>query len=126
MHRSGCVRLLSSPALQAKGVEEMLRSVASKVAWVGRTASMVFGLALVLALIFGVASMALGANGQPFILGSVNNSATALTRLTGNVNGSAMQTARRGRGHCPRLQHCCSHDGEAPMRVSSDARVPNL
>jgi hypothetical protein len=43
----------------------MLRTAASKVAWAGRTASMVFGLALVLALLFGVASMALGANGQP-------------------------------------------------------------
>jgi hypothetical protein len=31
----------------------MLKSMASKVAWVGRTASMVFGLALVLALILG-------------------------------------------------------------------------
>jgi hypothetical protein len=41
----------------------MLRSVAAKVAWVGRTAAMVFGLALVLALLFGLASMALAANG---------------------------------------------------------------
>ena len=41
----------------------MIRSAASKVAWVGRTASMVFGLALVLALVLGVASMALGDNG---------------------------------------------------------------
>jgi hypothetical protein len=40
-----------------------LRSMASKVAWVGRTASMVFGLALVLALIFGVTSVALSASG---------------------------------------------------------------
>ncbi len=41
----------------------MLRKVASKVAWVGRTASMVFGLALLLALVFGVASMALAGTG---------------------------------------------------------------
>jgi hypothetical protein len=39
----------------------MLRTVASKVAWVGRTASMVFGLALVLALVLGIATMALAA-----------------------------------------------------------------
>ncbi len=44
----------------------MLKSVAIKVAWVGRTASMVLGLALVLALIFGVAPTALGATGGQF------------------------------------------------------------
>jgi len=47
-----------------RSVIGVLRNVASKVAWVGRTASMVFGLALVLALLFGVATMALGATGQ--------------------------------------------------------------
>ncbi len=41
----------------------MSRSVAAKVAWVGRITSMVFGLALVLALLFGVASMALAGTG---------------------------------------------------------------
>src|SRR5215210_6816433 len=104
----------------------MLRKVASKVAWVGRTASMVFGLALVLALIFGVASMALGANGQPFILGSLNNTANALTRLTGNVNGSAMQIVNNNAGADVSALSLAVQDGEAPMRVSSDARVPNL
>lgn len=59
----------------------MIKTVASKVAWVGRTASMVFGLALVLALVFGVATMALGANGQTFILGKLNNAATQVTGL---------------------------------------------
>ena len=57
----------------------MLRRVATKVASVGRFASMVFGLALVLPLVFGVTSVALGANGQPFILGRATNAATALT-----------------------------------------------
>jgi hypothetical protein len=37
--------------------------VSSKVAWVGRTVSIVFGLGLVLALLFGVASMALAGTG---------------------------------------------------------------
>jgi hypothetical protein len=39
----------------------MLRTAVEKIAWVGRAASMVFGLALVLVLVFAVASMALGA-----------------------------------------------------------------
>ena len=47
----------------------MLRQVASKVAWVGRTASMVFGLALVLALVIGVSSAAFGKDGDFFKVG---------------------------------------------------------
>ena len=50
----------------------MLRTAAKKVAWVGRTASMVFGLALVLALILGVATTALSATGGNFLLGQRN------------------------------------------------------
>ncbi len=37
----------------------MLANTMKKVAWVGRTASMAFGLALVLALVFGAATTAL-------------------------------------------------------------------
>jgi len=44
----------------------MVRSVALKDAWVGRTTSKVFG--LVLALVFGLASIAIRANGGNFIL----------------------------------------------------------
>ena len=40
--------LLLRPTIQ--GAENMIRSALGKVAWVGRTASMVFGLALVSAL----------------------------------------------------------------------------
>ena len=35
----------------------MFRSVTAKAAWVGRTTSMVFGLALVMALVIGAASL---------------------------------------------------------------------
>ena len=59
----------------------MFRSMASKVAWVGRTASMVFGLALVLALMVGVASTAFGANGDFFKVGR-SNLASAVSTLT--------------------------------------------
>lgn len=65
----------------------MLRTAAKKVAWVGRTASMVFGLALVMALVMGVATMAFAANGNNFVLGVLNNAATNVTKLTANVAG---------------------------------------
>src|SRR5215218_10529796 len=127
MHRSGCVRLLSSPALQAKGVEEMLRSVASKVAWVGRTASMVFGLALVLALVFGVAAMALAAvPGDPFKLGQVNRIDDALTTLIGSRSGAMMAIDNDSTAANARALDLRVEPNRAPMMVNSDKRVAKL
>jgi hypothetical protein len=104
----------------------MLRKVASKVAWVGRTASMVFGLALVLALLFGVASMAFADNGEPFLLGRLTNTATALTKLTGNVDGSAMQVVNNNADANDSALSLNVQSGEAPMRVNSSAKVASL
>ena len=103
----------------------MIRSALGKVAWVGRTASMVFGLALVLALVVGAASMAFGANGQSFLLGKWN-AATALTGLSGNVNGAAMQVANSNAGADDTALSLSVQAGEAPMRVNSKARVAHL
>lgn len=66
----------------------MLRSAASKVAWVGRTASMVFGLALVLALIFGVASMAAGATRGNFAPGNATAPPPGLRPTSRTLTGS--------------------------------------
>ena len=49
----------------------MLRSAAGKIMWVGKATTFCVGLAVVLALILGVASAALAAlPGDPFKLGS--------------------------------------------------------
>ncbi len=71
----------------------MVRSALSKVAWVGRTASMVFGLALVMALAVGLASTALahtGVDTKLFHLGH-NNPVKALSKLTGSVANGVLQ-----------------------------------
>lgn len=83
------------------------------------------GLAIMLALVFGVATTALGANGNPFLLGK-GNLATALTKLTGNVNGSAMQVVNSNAGADDTALSLNVQTGEAPMRVNSDTRVANL
>ena len=103
----------------------MLRGVASKVAWVGRTASMVFGLALVLALIVGVASMALGANGKPLLLGR-NNTANAITKLTSNANESAMEVENKNGGADDTALELIVQQGEPPMKVNTAEKVVNL
>src|SRR5215204_6121717 len=98
----------------------MLRKVFSKVAWVGRTASMVFGLALVLALMFGVASMALGATGGNFLLGKAN-SAGAVTKLTSAVAGPVLQLVNNGTSTAATALNLSVPSGKAPLKVNASA-----
>src|SRR5215216_7704049 len=105
----------------------MVRSVAKKVAWVGRTASMVFGLALVIGLVVGVTSVAFGANGGNFILGSLNNTATAITKLTGTVGGGpALQVSNPSTNTGSTALDLQVATGKAPMKVNRTTKVTNL
>ena len=70
---------LITPPLSTE-VAPMSRSTLSKVVSVGRATVLVVGLATVVAVVLGVASMAFAGNGDPWILGQLN-SATAITRL---------------------------------------------
>jgi hypothetical protein len=104
----------------------MLRSAARKVLWVGRTASTVFGLALVLALIFGAATVALGATGGNFILGK-DNSAGATTRLTSAVAGPVLNLVNRGTSSAATALNLSVPAGRAPLTVNSSAgKATNL
>jgi hypothetical protein len=98
----------------------MLRSMASKVAWVGRTASMVFGLALVLALILGVASAALSATGGNFILGKANE-ATTTSRLTASIAGPALTLVNQSTDAAATALNLNVASGKAPLRVNAAA-----
>jgi hypothetical protein len=104
----------------------MLRSVASKAMWVGRTASAVFGLALVLALVLSVATMALAAvPGDPFKLGRLNT-IDAISRLQGSVGGPMLfvdNNSSEPRATALRLQ---VEEGHVPMTLNSERRVKNL
>ncbi len=105
----------------------MFRDVASKVAWVGRTASMVFGLALVLALLLGIATMALAAvPGDPFKLGQMNRIDDAVTTLIGSHSGPMMVVDNDSEAQAARALDLRVEPNRAPMRVNSDSRVTNL
>src|SRR5687767_8769724 len=103
----------------------MLRTVAKKVAWVGRTASMVFGLALVLALVFGALSVAAAHTGSAglFHLNHNNNVSTALTKLTGNLTGAVLTVDNNGTGPALSLE---VGTNRPPMTVNSPGKVSNL
>lgn len=110
-----------------------MRSMVSKVAWVGRTASMVFGLALVLALIFGVASVALSATGGNFILGQSNSAdnQSSLVAKVVDATKSALLVRNSGAGTALFLKvgnQTSTPESKTtpPMKVDSQALVSNL
>ncbi len=105
----------------------MVRSVVSKVMWVGRATVFLVGLAVIGALVFGAASAALGANGQAWILGQPNV-ATAITSLGGQlgVNGPMVRLTNNNADANDTALDLRVQSGEAPMRVNSDAQVANL
>jgi len=94
-----------------EGAENMIRGAASKVMWVGRATVFMVGLAVILALVFGVATSAMGANGKPFLLGR-QNVASAISTLVKQGPGPALSLKVRA--------------GQPPMAVNSSARVTNL
>jgi hypothetical protein len=77
----------------------MIRSAAGKVVWLGRATVFLVGLAVILALVFGAATTALGANGKPFLLGK-RNVASAVSTLVKRGPGPALSVAV-GAGQAP-------------------------
>ncbi|HET7271871.1 MAG TPA: hypothetical protein VFI90_12375 [Rubrobacter sp.] len=89
-----------------------MKTAVTKVIWVGRATVFLVGLSVILALIFGVASTALGANGDPFKLGK-KNVATAVSTLL-----------RKGAGPALRLQVA---SGQPPLVANAAAgKATNL
>jgi hypothetical protein len=72
----------------------VLRSAASKVMWVGRATIFLVGLAVILALMFGVASAALAGTGvgATFNLGKTNT-VNAISKLVGFTASSMLMVA---------------------------------
>ena len=83
----------------------MLRKVAARVAWVGRTASMVFGLALVLALVFGTLSVAVAHTGSAGLFHlNHSNTANAVSKLVGSTAGTLLKVDQNGAGTALNLE----------------------
>ena len=105
----------------------MIKSVASKVMFVGRATTFMVGLAVIVALTVGVAGAAFGANGGRLILGSLNNTATAITKLTSTVGGGpAMQVSNPSTATGSTALDLQVATGKAPMKVNSQTKVANL
>jgi hypothetical protein len=104
----------------------MLKATASKVMWVGRATVFMVGLSVIVAVVLGVATTALGATGGNFILGK-SNGAGAITRLTSNIAGPALRLINNNSTSSAAtaldLQVAAGH---APFSVNSSQKVANL
>jgi hypothetical protein len=110
----------------------MIRSVASKVIGVGRATVFLVGLAVILALMFGVAATALAGTGMgaTFNLGKTNT-VDAISRLVGSTASSMLLVDNNGAGTALDLRVGDPAAAPAtkttpPMKVDSQARVDNL
>ena len=87
-----------------------MKTAASRVNRIAKAALFLVGLSVLLALTFGVASTALGANGKPFLLGK-KNVATAVSTLVKKGAGPALSL---------------KVDSGPPLAVNSSETVTNL
>jgi|SRR5215217_4270181 len=112
----------------------MIKSALGKVMWVGRTTVFVVGLAVILAMVVGVASAAFGANGNNFIIGNgindtTKNIASLTSRLTMNGTASApgLQVTQQSTGTTASGVGITVPTGKAPIKVNSGAgKATNL
>jgi len=105
----------------------MIRSTISKAMWVGRTTAAGIGLAIALALVLGVATMALAAvPGDPFKLGQVNTINT-ITQLVGDRNGPMFLVDNDSTGDGASALNLQVDRGNPPIKVgASSGTATNL
>jgi hypothetical protein len=95
--------------------------------WVGKATVFLVGLAVILALLFGALSVAAAHTGSAGLFHlNHNNLTTALSTLTGNVNGAAMRVVNNNAGTDDTALDLSVQSGEAPMKVNSTKKVANL
>ena len=109
----------------------MVRSTVKKVMWVGRATVFMVGLAVILALVLGAATAALGKTGGNFILGRSNTAETptSLVSTLADATKSAMIVNNKSGGSALDLRvgnATTPANDVAPMRVNSSKVVTNL
>ena len=105
----------------------MLKSAASKVMWVGRATVFLVGLAVILALVFGITSTAFAHRGDKgfFHLGH-KNVKHAVSKLVGRVTGPSLVIGNGSEDPKATALRLNVKAGKPPMKVNSDAKVPKL
>src|SRR5215207_3697003 len=105
----------------------MIRSAASKVIWVGRATVFLVGLAVILAVVFGVATAALAGTGvgATFNLGKINT-VNRLSQLVGSTDNAMLRVDNNNAGTNATALNLQVEPGHTPMKVNSSTKVANL
>ena len=109
----------------------MVRTMVKRVMWVGRATVFMIGLSVIMAVVLGAATTALGATGQSFILGRTNTAETptALVGTLADAAKSALIVTNKSGGPALELRvgnATTPANTVAPMKVNSNKVVTNL
>ena len=103
-----------------------MKSAVDKVMWIGRATVFTVGLAVTLALMLGVATVALAAvPGDPFKLGTVN-SINTVSKLVGSVVGPSLTIDNNSTATGATALDLQVEPGKPPFKVNSTTEVKGL
>jgi hypothetical protein len=110
-----------------KVAKKIVETALSRTLWLARGTSVVVGLAVMLALVVGVASTALAGTGvgAALNLGQLNT-VNAITKLVGSVTGPSLQVDNNSTDVSATALDLQVESGKPPMKVNSGTKVENL
>ena len=113
--------------MMRKATKRTMGTLFSGVLWLARGTSLLLGLAVMLALVTGVASSALAGTGvgDVFNLGQVNT-VNAISRLAGSVDNAMLRVTNNNAGASATALDLRVAANKPPMTVNSETRVANL
>lgn len=105
----------------------MIRSSVGKVMWVGRITVFLVGLAVLLAVVLGLAAAALAGTGvgATFNLGKLNT-VNKISRLVGSTDNAMLRVDNNNAGTNATALDLQVEPGLTPMKVNSSTQVSNL
>ena len=105
----------------------MIKAIFSKVMWLGKATTFLIGLAVMLALVFGVATTALAGTGvgARFDLGKTNT-VNAISRLIGSVAGPNLLIDNNSTNSLATALDLRVESGKPPLKVNSETKVDKL
>jgi hypothetical protein len=104
----------------------MMKRIVRRVLWLGKGTATMMGLALMLAVVFGVATTAMAAvPGDPFRLGRLNT-IDKISQLVGSVDNAMLRIDNNNSGDNATALDLQVEPDNPPMRVNSVEKVVNL
>jgi hypothetical protein len=105
----------------------MTKKIYKRAMGIARGTALTLGVAVMMALLLGVATTALAGTGvgARFDLGKTNT-VNAVTKLVGSVAGPSLQVDNNSTNAAATALDLQVEPGKAPMKVNSDAKVTNL